>query len=76
MSSSYQPKNKELAKARVVSTDFYNRNRSSYKFVGSVGRFLSNFVTTKRNKNTGKCSFVEDTSSLTKKQRARLLSFF
>ena len=76
MSSSYQPKNKELAKVRVVSTDYYNKNRSKFSFVGSVGRVFSNFVTTKRNKKSGSCSYVHDTSSLTKKTKNDIVRFF
>ena len=76
MSSVYQPKRKELAKVKVVSTKFYNENRSKFKFVGSVDKTLSSFVTTTRNKLTGKCSFVDDTSSLTKKTKNELVRFF
>lgn len=76
MSSSYQPKTKELAKVRVVSTEHYNKNRSKFKFVGAIGRPLLNFVTTKRNKNTGKSTYVDDTSSLTKKAKGEVVSFF
>ena len=76
MSSSYQPKRKELAKVRVVSTENYSKNRSSLSFVGSVGRSFSNFITTKRNKKTGKCSYVDDTSALTKKTKGDIVRFF
>lgn len=76
MSSSFQPKSKELAKVHVVTTDHYNQNRSKLKLVGSVHRSFSNFVTTKRNNKTGKCSFVDDTSSLTKKTKGQLVRFF
>ena len=76
MSSSFQPKTKELAKVRIVSTEHYNKFRSDFKFVGSVGRAFSNFITTKRNKKTGKCSYVEDTSALTKKAKSEIVNFF
>ena len=76
MSSSFQPKNKELAKVRVVSSDQYNKNRKYLSFVGSVRKSLSNFITTKRNKTTGKCSFIEDTSALTKKAKGDMVRFF
>ena len=76
MSSSYQPKRKELAKVRVISTGDYNKNRSSFRFIGSVGRSLSNFVTTKKNLKTGKCSYVDDTSALTKRTKGDLVRFF
>ena len=36
MSSVYQPKRKELAKVKVVSTKFYNENRSKCKLIGTV----------------------------------------
>ncbi len=49
MSSVYQPKRKELAKVKVVSTEHYKNNRSTLKFVGSVSRNHTNFVTTQRN---------------------------
>ena len=62
MSRSYQPKRKELAKVRVVSTENYSKNRSSFTFVGAVGRSFSNFVTTKKNSKTGKCTYIDDTS--------------
>ena len=76
MSSSYQPKTKELAKVRVVSSDHYNKNRADFKFIGSVGRSLSNFITTKKSQKTGKCSYVDDTSSLTKKAKGEVVRFF
>ena len=76
MSSAYQPKRKELAKVRVVSTDTYNKNRNKFRFVASIGRFFPNFITTKRNKNTGKCSYVDDSSSLTKKTKNDVVRFF
>ena len=76
MSSVYQPKRKELAKVKVVSSQNYGNNRSRYKFVGSVSRNHTNFVITQRNKKTGKCSFIDDTSSLTKKTKNDLVRFF
>ncbi len=76
MSSVYQPKRKELAKVKVVSSDEYNRNRFNLKFVGSVQRGYTSFVTTQKNKNTGKCSFIDDTSSLTKRTKNEVVKFF
>ena len=76
MSSVYQPKRKELAKVKVISSETYKKNRSAYKYVGSVNRGFTNFVTTMKNKNTGQCSFVEDTSSLTKRTKNDLTRFF
>lgn len=76
MSNVYQPKRKELAKVKVVSTEYYKNNRTKLKFVGSVSRNHTNFVTTKRNVKTGKASFVDDTSSLTKKSKNELVNFF
>jgi len=76
MSSVYQPKRKELAKVEVVSTNVYNKNRSKLKFVGSVSRQHTNFVTTKRNSKTGKATFIDDTSSLTKRSKNDLVKFF
>lgn len=76
MSSVYQPKRKELAKVKVVSSQNYGNNRSKYKLVGSVQRVCTNFVTTQRNKKTGKCSFIDDTSSLTKRTKNELVKFF
>ena len=76
MSSVYQPKRKELAKVRVVSTEAYGTNRSEFKFIGSVSRSLSHFVTTKRNYKTGKCSYIDDTSSLTRRSKNDLVRFF
>lgn len=76
MSSVYQPKRKELAKVKVVSSYEYERNRSKLKFVGRVKRGLSSFVTTQGNKTTGKCSFVDDTSALTKRSKGELVKFF
>ena len=69
MSSVYQPKRKELAKVKVVSSQYYGNNRGKYKLVGSVQRVCTNFVTTQRNNKTGKCTFVDDTSSLTKRTK-------
>ena len=76
MSSVYQPKRKELAKVRIMSTEQYSKNRSSVKFVGSVSRHLSNFVTTQRNQKTGKCTFIDDTSALTKRSKNEVVKFF
>lgn len=76
MSSAFQPKRKEMAKVRVVSSDTYSRNRSSMRLVGNVHRGLSNFVTTQRNKKTGRCSYVDDTASLTRKTKNELTRFF
>lgn len=76
MSNVYQPKRKELAKVKVVSSDTYSKGRSKLKFVGSVQRGYTNFVTTMRNRKTGKCSFIDDTSSLTKKTKGEIVRFF
>ena len=76
MSSIYQPKRKELAKVKVVSSQVYGNNRSKYKFVGRIKRGYTSFITTQSNKNTGKCSFVDDTSSLTKRSKNDLVRFF
>ena len=76
MSRKYQPKRKELAKVKVVSSEKYKSNRSKLKLVGSVQRACTNFVTTQRNRKTGKCSFIDDTSSLTKKSKNELVQFF
>lgn len=76
MSNVYQPKRKELAKVKVVSTQSYSENRNRYNFVGSVQRGYTAFVTTMRNKKTGKCRFVDDTSSLTKKTKGDIVKFF
>ena len=76
MSSVYQPKRKEMAKVKVVSSEFYRSSRSEYKFVGSVRRGYTAFITTHRNLKTGKCSFLDDTSSLTKKTKRELVQFF
>lgn len=76
MSNIYQPKRKELAKVKVMSSGKYNKNRAKYKFVGSVQRGYTAFVTTQRNKTTGKCSFVDDTSALTKKTKNEVVKFF
>ena len=76
MSSVYLPKSKELAKVKVVSTQTYRNNRKDFKFVGSVNRGFSSFVTTKRNRKTGQCSFIDDTSSLTKKTKNDITRFF
>lgn len=76
MSNVYQPKRKELAKVKVVSSKIYGDNRFKYKFVGSVQRGYTAFVTTQRNRKTGKCSFVDDTSSLTKKTKSEIVRFF
>ena len=76
MSSVYQPKRKELAKVKVVSSQNYANNRIRYKLVGSVQRVCPNFVTTQRSRKSGKCSFIDDTSSLTKKTKNELVKFF
>lgn len=76
MSNVYQPKRKELAKVKVVSSQYYSLNRFKLKFIGSVSRVHTNFVITQRNKKTGKCRFIDDTSSLTKKSKNELVHFF
>lgn len=76
MSSVYQPRRKELAKVKVVSTEQYKNNRSKLKLVGSVSRNHSNFVTTQRNSKSGKCTFLDDTVSLTKRCKNDLVRFF
>ena len=69
MSSVYQPKRKEMAKVKIVSSETYSKDRKKLNLVGSIQRNLTNFITTQRNKKTGKCSFVDDTSSLTKRAK-------
>lgn len=76
MSSVYQPKRKELAKVKIVSSQKYSENRGEYHLVGSISRKHTNFVTTQRNRKTGKCSFIEDTSALTKKSKNEIVRFF
>ena len=76
MSNVYQPKRKELAKVQVVSSQHYDDNRASLRLVGSISRKYTNFVTTQRNKKTGKCTFIDDTSSLTKKTKNEVVRFF
>ena len=76
MSNIYQPKRKELAKVKVVSSETYRNSRSKYKFVGRVRRGYTAFVTTQKNIKTGKCSYVDDTSSLTKRTKNDLVRFF
>ena len=76
MSNVYQPRRKEYAKVKVVSSSTYSSNRRKFKLVGSVQRNCANFVTTQRNKTTGKCTFVDDTSALTKRSKNELVQFF
>ncbi len=76
MSNVYQPKRKELAKVKVVSSQYYGNNRQKLKFIGSISRHHTNFVTTKRNAKTGKCTFIDDTSALTKKTKNDVVKFF
>ena len=76
MSSSFQPKRKELAKVSVISTEQYKSGRANFRLVGSVQRVCPNFITTQRNQKTGRCSFVDDTSSLTKRSKNALVQFF
>lgn len=76
MSSVYQPKRKELAKVKIVSTQTYDKNRSSLKFIGRIKRGYTSFITTQSNKKTGKCSFVDDTSALTKRAKNDVVRFF
>ena len=76
MSSVYQPKRKELAKVKVVSSECYSNNRSKFNLVGRIKRGYTSFITTQANKKTGKCSFVDDTSSLTKRAKNEVVQFF
>ena len=76
MSSIYQPKRKELAKVKCVTSDDYSNNKRRFRLVGCVARGYTAFVTTQRNRDTGKCSFIDDTSSLTKRTKNELTNFF
>lgn len=76
MSNVYQPKRKELAKVKVVSSGAYSANRKRYQFVGSVQRGYTAFVTTQKNRKTGQCSFVDDTVALTKRTKNDVVRFF
>ena len=76
MSNVYQPKRKELAKVKVISTEYYRNNRSKFNFIGSVQRGYTAFITTQKNTKTGKRSFVDDTSSLTKRAKNDIVHFF
>ena len=76
MSRTFQKKTKELATVKVVSSQNYSENRKDLQFVGSVQRGYTNFITTKRNKITGKCSYIDDTSSLTKRSKNEVVKFF
>ncbi len=76
MSSVYQPKRKEMAKVKVVSSQHYKENRKKLRLIGSVSREFTNFVTTQRNTKTRRCSFIDDTSSLTKRSKNELVGFF
>ena len=76
MSNVFQPKRKELAKVKVVSSAEYRANRRNLKFIGGVRRGYTAFVTTQENRKTNLVSFVEDTSSLTKKTKNELVKFF
>ena len=76
MSSVYQPKRKELAKVKVVSSNTYTNNRKHLRLIGTVQRSCANFVTTQRNQKTGKCTFVDDTVALTKRSKNELVQFF
>lgn len=76
MSSVYQPKRKELAKVKIVSSENYSSKKGSYTYVGSINRGYTNFITTKRNSKTGKCSYIDDTSALTKRTKNEVVRFF
>ena len=76
MSSVYQPKRKELAKVKVVSSETYKKQRAKLNLIGNIQRNCTNFVTTQRNKKTGKCTFIDDTSSLTKRSKNEVVNFF
>ena len=76
MSNVYQPKRKELAKVKVVSSETYKNERSRLKFIGSVQRGYTAFVTSQQNQKTGKKRFIDDTSSLTKKTKDEIVRFF
>lgn len=65
-----------MAKVKVVSTQHYDKNRSKLKFIGRVKRGYTAFITTQTNKKTGKCSFVDDTSALTKRAKNDVVRFF
>lgn len=75
MSSVYQPKRKELANVKVVTSTQFANNRDEFKVVGRVKRGLSSFVVTPDRKS-GRVGFVDDTSSLTKRAKNDLVQFF
>lgn len=76
MSSTFQPKNKEWSNVEIVSTTQFKGMRKDYDYLGSVNRGYTNFITTRRNKKTGQCSYIEDTSALTKEAKKKIVRFF
>ena len=76
MSNVFQPRRKQWATVKVVSSETYSKKRSQYKLVGSVRRGYTAFVTTTRNRKTGSCSFIDDTFALTKKTKGEIVKFF
>lgn len=79
MSRKYQPKTKEYAQVKVVSSDdVYNKDgklKKGISLVGKIDRDLPNVVITV-NKKTHKTKFVEDTCNLTKKTKGEIVDFF
>lgn len=76
MSSVYQPKRKELAKVKVISSGEYRQNKKKFKFIGEVRRGYTAFVTTQENRTTNQVSFIDDTYALTKRTKNELVQFF
>ena len=60
----------------MVSSSDYSKNRQKFNLVGSIQRRCTNFITTQRNQKTGRCSYVEDTSALTKRSKNEVVRFF
>jgi hypothetical protein len=84
MSSTFSKNKKELAALRLVSADKAwivdkkgNRVLSSeYNFVGKINKNVMPNVIFKANRNDSKNHFVDDTSSLPKVTKEKVVDFF
>ena len=78
MSRKYQPKTKEYAQVKVISSSqayVNNKLNPNDEFIGKIDRDMPNMVI-KVNREGQKTKFVEDTCNLTKKTKGEIVDFF
>ncbi|MGI5927922.1 MAG: hypothetical protein ACOX8A_12240 [Thermacetogeniaceae bacterium] len=83
MSRVFSKNNKELASLQIISSDeVWQVNKkgkavlsNKYKFLGKIDRAVPNFILKANNPNR-KNYFIDDTSSLPKRTKSKIVDFF